>query len=163
MFAPEYIGTLHVIAQIAITLIGFTGIVVALRHKPDQAWDPRVNAQLYALVVLPGMVMAFCFLPGVLFASGMAEPDIWLWSNGLFGCAKLLAIGYFTVLAFKQDNYEMGQVFLQATGLLIAVLHFLVVFSIINAAELIYIIGLLWPLFVGTVNFMKLIGLRFRD
>ena len=55
------IGTLHTIAQIAISLIGFTGIVIVFGDRAKRSWSSEENLSLFALLI-PSLIVPICIL-----------------------------------------------------------------------------------------------------
>ena len=63
MDAIDQSGTLLTIAQIAITLVGFTGIVLVLGERSSLKWGEAEYLRIFSMVSPTLMVLLACFIP----------------------------------------------------------------------------------------------------
>jgi hypothetical protein len=91
----QHEGFLLAIAQIAVTLAGFSGLVVAIRGAPPTAWHPR---DIWSLSWMFGTSLGALFmalLPPLLAFFGLREEPAWTVANlvmGVFMVAFSLAM-----------------------------------------------------------------------
>lgn len=81
----EIAGTdyLLVIAQVSITLVGFTGIVIVFGERAVGSWNSSERQRL-SLLVRPGLVVFFAsLLPVILSASDMDPQLNWRICSGI--------------------------------------------------------------------------------
>ena len=149
----DHIGTLNTIAQIAISLIGFSGIVVIFGDRFKRGWSAEESLQFYSLIA-PPMVALFCsFIPKMLSTITQDWDLIWQISNAILGFLHLANFSYFV---FKIKNAILFQKLAGLTGIIIITAHFLTSLKIIPLLEFIFITGLIQQIFVGVLNFTLL-------
>ena len=83
-------------AQIAIGLAGFSGVVAAFSRTRDFPAPDRVRFLM--LVGGTFLVILLAFVPFLLELGGMEEPGLWRWSSGIWlvglvACAPLIVAG----------------------------------------------------------------------
>ncbi|MDP2530352.1 MAG: hypothetical protein Q8W51_11530 [Candidatus Palauibacterales bacterium] len=88
-------------AQIAIGLAGFSGVVAAFSRTRDFPAPDRVRFLM--LVGGTFFVILLAFVPFLLELGGMEEPGLWRWSSGiwlagLLACAPLIVAGRRVIL-----------------------------------------------------------------
>lgn len=149
----EDLGTLNAIAQIAISLIGFSGIVVIFGDRFKRGWTPEEALQFYALIAPPITAFFCAFIPGLLDKITDDVNLIWRISNAVLGILHLANFGYFV---FKLKNAITIQKVAGASAVIIIVAHFLTSFDLIPFHVMIFTIGLLQQLAVGILNFVLL-------
>ena len=105
-------------AAVAVTLIGFSGVVTALRLPREVSWGRSESAQLFALVAPSIVTLSCAFVP---IGLGLILDDsdtVWRLSNGLVGLGHVLAVSYFLRIGVKQPlqfSHKIGMVFTVVT------------------------------------------------
>jgi hypothetical protein len=151
----EEIGTLHTIAQVAITLIGFSGIVLAFGQRTSLKWTPEESLRLYALVVPSLTAFFFSFTPILIFSLTNDVSSVWRISNAILGVAHLANLAFFIMNPVKAKMTK-GQKINGAVGVLVICAHFLVVIEVLQWAVFIFIFGLLQQVYISVHNFILL-------
>jgi hypothetical protein len=151
----EEIGTLNTIAQVAIALIGFSGIVLVFGERSSSKWTPEESLSLYALVA-PSLTAFFCsFVPIIIFALTTDTVMVWKISNAILGVAHLANLAFFMMNPVKA-KITTGQKINAVLGILIIFSHFLVVIEVLPWAVSIFIFGLLQQIYISVHNFILL-------
>ena len=83
------------IAEIAVALIGFSGLIFAIRARGVAELETRDLSALAMIVCGGSLALAFSLLPLPLWYLGLAEPVFWRLSCGAFGAAMLGGAGVF--------------------------------------------------------------------
>lgn len=144
------------IPEIAITLVGFIGIVFALRVQATGGWGDSELFQLYAMTVTP-LTAFFCgFAPDLFGTLTESEELIWRLSNATLGSLHLLNLAPF-VARMRSFPATRGQKVLALIGIGLILAHFLAALAIIPWLEFIFLIGLLQQMYVGMHNFYLLL------
>ena len=150
------------IPEIAITLVGFIGIVFALDHRSGSKLSQDDWLQLYAMGSAP-MMAFFCAFAPDLFATLVDSPDhVWRLSNATLGTLHLANIVPFFLWA-SSTPATRGQKILGVAGALLILSHFLAAFGLIPWLAFVFILGLIQPLYVGMHNFLLLLRARVTD
>ncbi len=76
-------GILTALAEVAIAITGFSGIVVAL-DRSDQPWSELEKTRLTMLLEVSISCVFFSFLPVLFYMAELSPPSIWFWSSGLW-------------------------------------------------------------------------------
>ena len=149
-----------VIAGVASTFIGFTGVIFAVGRSSRDGWDAAERRSLLNLLV-PSVVVLFLALVPIVLSTGPAEPAlIWRWSNGLLGGIHLVLVTSALRAATKGLLLEPVPVrfFLIPGGYASGV------FSVVAALGYLptllvtaFVTGLVWSLLVAAVQFVMLI------
>jgi hypothetical protein len=158
----EHIEVVRIIPEIAITLVGFIGIVFALGHRPESRWSDADWLKVYAMTAAP-MTAFFCAFAPDLFGALVASPDhVWRLSNAAIGSLHLAAIFPF-LRNMSGIPTTRGQRILGVVGGLLILSHFLAAFGLIPWLAFVFIVGLLQQLYVGMHNFYLLLRPRAGD
>ena len=135
--------TLHTIAQVAMTLIGFSGIVIAIGDRAVSKWTPEEWLRFFSLIQ-PTLTAFFCSFAPILVAYLVADTDtIWRVSNAILGVAHSMGVAAFFANP-KKAKITPGQRVNGAIGLLVFV----------------FIFGLLQQTWIGIYNFLLLLKPR---
>jgi hypothetical protein len=89
-------GTLQTIAEVSITLAGFSALIAVFRQRVGSAWRPEGLVAVRGLIefsLVPGL---FALLPFPLFYSGLAESAVWRL------CSSLLGTAYVTLMVLNE-------------------------------------------------------------
>ena len=150
-----YVDTLHTLAQIAIALIGFSGIVVVFGERTSARWTAEEALRLYALLAPSLTVLFCCFIP-ILLAALLDRPEtVWRIANALLGLAHGANLAGFLINTWKA-KITTSQKSLAVFGGLVVASHFFAAFNLLPLLEFIFIFGLLQQLFIGVHNFLLL-------
>lgn len=149
----EYLETLNAIAQIAISLIGFSGIVVIFGDRFKRGWTPEEALQFYALIAPPITAFLCAFIPGILGTITEDSNLIWRISNAILGVLHLANFGYFVL---KLKNAILVQKVAGATAIIMILAHLLASFNMMPFHQTIFTVGLLQQVSVGILNFILL-------
>lgn len=79
------------IAEIAIAVIGFAGIVSALRPRGSEAADAMHRLRLRLMVEASGVVMVFAFLP-FLIGAELDGPELWAVASAILAVAAPIQV-----------------------------------------------------------------------
>ena len=152
-----YADELRTLAEIAVALAGFTGIVVALERRSAPSHSGTNRARLRELLLSSLGVAFFAFMPTLL--SGFSGDDRWAYrvSQVPFAAYHVLLMVLFfrsaTIIQLAMTEWltlplGLGTILLQ----LATALGF---FS--NQLYVVYFLGLLWLLFIACINFVVLL------
>jgi hypothetical protein len=76
-------GILTTLAEVAIAIAGFSGIVVAFQNRAVD-WSEMDKLRFSALLQLSFGCVFFSLVPIVLYLMNPSEPFVWRWSSGLW-------------------------------------------------------------------------------
>jgi hypothetical protein len=160
MESTEILSTL---AQIALGLVGFTGVVIALDHEPSEM--NRVRAFRMNVLVFPSSGALFlALLPLVLNFLFVDTGELWKISNA---ANAIFTLGYLAWIvpasratmkvAPEIFNMSVWRFFVSGhwINVLIQILAVTPVLNKINVG--VYLSGLLWLLFVSLVQFRRML------
>ncbi|MCK5443686.1 MAG: hypothetical protein KAJ23_17510 [Maribacter sp.] len=151
----NHISTLNTIAQIAVALIGFSGIVVIFGDRHKRGWSETESLKFYALLATPLTALVCSFVP-ILLSTLLNENElIWRISNGTLGILHLLNLLYF-IKKLKRVTLTLSQKILIPTGLIMITAHMATAANIIGWHEFVFVLGLMQQLIVGVDNFIGL-------
>jgi len=149
------VDTLHTIAQVAITLIGFSGIVVVFGERAATRWSSEESLRFYVLIAGPLTALACSFVPILLSQLTNDIVTIWRISNAVLGSVHLANIIPFLLNWFEAER-TLGQKINAAIGLTLIAAHFLAAFDVLPWYSFIFIAGLLQQTWIGLHNFLLL-------
>ncbi len=154
-----YAEEMRTLAEIAIALAGFSGVVMALKARQSLG-DRKVDyARLRELLITSLVVVFFAFLPSM--AAGVLGDSPWVWRGPqlLFGIVHVGAMALFMVTAGSEvTSASLWELATVPLALLVIVLQFataLGFFSDYLAAS--YLLALLWFLLIAAMNFSVLL------
>jgi hypothetical protein len=147
---------LQTIAEVAVALTGFSGVVVVLGPRGSGSWSREDLLQLRTLVE-PSLVALFgSFLPGAIHLAVRSEPFAWRLSNGALGL-----LGLFALVAFARRSRLAGTTVGQRVLAVFTILGlgalFLASVGLLPHYELIFVLGLILSLLVAAYNFLLLL------
>lgn len=155
---------LATIAEVAVGLAGFSGIVVVLSRTYERSLTPLERYRLFILLV-PSLATSFLALitlalyaadvPGAFRIGSLALAIFCLW----FPASRVRKTIYFyrRVTGLFQGPVIWG---LLGGYLVVASLSLLHAFGVIGEAPEILLLGLLWPLFQSAVQFARMLFIR---
>ena len=149
--------TLMAIAQIALALIGFSGVVVTL-GKGDGRWSDVELLQLKTLVEPSLVVLAAAFIPYGLTLMNFSGDVLWRVSNGALMLLHAIGNSLFIARGIKNSSSVVtGQLVTQTICLFIYALLIGSVFNLFSYHQLAFLLGLLIGILVSVHNFYLLI------
>jgi hypothetical protein len=83
------------IAEIAVALVGFSGLIFVVRARNVTDLETRDLSALAMIVSTGSVALAFALLPLPLSYLGLAEPLFWRISSGALGATMLAGAGVF--------------------------------------------------------------------
>jgi len=144
------------VAAIAISLIGFSGVVTALGRRGEGKWTTLERLQLQTLVE-PSLVALFgAFSPIVV---GLAVPDqemVWRISNGILLVFHVVAFGLFLVRS-KEAVILRSHKLLSVLTCVVLLFQLSSVLNLTVYHQLAFAISLLLGIGVGVHNFYLLL------
>lgn len=154
----EYRDTLSTLAEVAIALAGFSGIVSIFSSRGAGGWSVRDRTRLVKLLERAFAALFFCVTPLVAEFTPVEEPAIW--RVGSIGFAIYLIYPIATLLRERSSA--------SASGLSVAVgalyfagdticLALLVYSAVALGAAWPYVCAVLWLLAVGSIAFVRLL------
>ena len=157
----EHSDLLNTLAQIALGTLGFTGVVVALKHSSDN-WNNYEKIRFQALVTTTLTAVVGSLLPQII---GMATEDnalIWRLANLSIGLMHLANFGsiIYTAIKYKIKPEFRGLKDILDTiiGPALIILHFAAALGYIPWLKLLLVIGVLQQLYIGISNFLVFIS-----
>jgi hypothetical protein len=81
---------LGIVAQIAVALAGFAGVVVVFRRESIHEWSPPDKLRLRFLLTNSILPLGFCMLGLLLLTIKPMPPGIWRWCSGFAFAVSLL-------------------------------------------------------------------------
>jgi len=158
---------LATIAEVAVGLAGFSGIVVVLSRTYERRLTPLERYRLFILLV-PSLATSFLALitlalfaadvPGAFRIGSAFLAAFCLW----FPASRVRKTVHFYRLV--PELFNQGVLWGMLTGyLVVASLSLLHAFGVISEAPEILLLGLLWPLFQSAVQFARMLFIRPTD
>lgn len=158
---------LATIAEVAVGLAGFSGIVVVLSRTYERRLTPLERYRLFILLV-PSLATSFLALVTLALVSSEV--------SGAFRIGSLLLAAFClwfpasrvrkTVHFYRRvpELFNKGVLWGMLTGyLVVASLSLSHAFGVISEAPEILLLGLLWPLFQSAVQFARMLFIRPTD
>jgi hypothetical protein len=152
---------LQTLAEVGITLAGFTGIVAVLGRRGHGEWEPHEWLRLAMLLTFSFGSVFFAFLPPLLDAYDVPEPRAWSIASAML--AVFLAVVYAAIIGrvvalgeLVRDEFPRwaGAVTGIGTAIVVAVLA-----SNAFGARAFgpYLVGMLWMLVAAALQFYRLL------
>jgi hypothetical protein len=102
-------SSLYTIAEVAVTLAGFSGLVVAFQRRDMGSWSPPEFLNFLFLIANSLLVVLFSLLPIPLFLWGLPEHVIWTICSPLMA-AYFLGGGAIALQSVRRHPREFEQV-----------------------------------------------------
>lgn len=83
---------LSIVAQVAVTLAGFAGIVVVFRPESVHQWSALDKFRLRLLLTNSALPLGFSLFGMLLLTTSLPAVSIWRWCSGLVFLVDLLAL-----------------------------------------------------------------------
>lgn len=155
---PE--GVLAVIAGVAATFIGFTGVIFAVGRSSLDGWNPRERTALINLLMPSVFALFLAFIPIVALTGIHSRELVWRGSNGLLAAIHLALVTGALWAALKGTLMEPVPLrfILIPGGYLSGILSALAAVGYFpQFAVMVFVAGLVWSLLVAAVQFVMLI------
>ncbi len=157
---------LSAVAQLALGLAGFTGIVVVFGRQPGRLRPVEVY-RLANLLAISCEAMFLALLPFGLYYAGLQEESLWRFSSGfMIGLTVVLLAGFSpSTTRFVRETPEIFNLyvltFLVTAHIANLVVQFLNVLGVFGRPNLgVYFFGLLWLLLHGFAQFARILFIR---
>ncbi|MBW2292079.1 MAG: hypothetical protein JRG89_09240 [Deltaproteobacteria bacterium] len=157
----EHLDTLHTIAEIAVALAGFTGIVTIFSSRSGH-WPPAEVLRLRTLLRASLSALFLCFVP-ILF-SFLTPAPAQVWKASCLVIAAVMSINLVVFWSRSRPNH------IRAIQKATLVGGFSVVIVLISASlgaapdpALVVLFALLWQLFIAAQNFVLLLVAGISD
>jgi hypothetical protein len=147
-----YLAEMQTLAQVAIGVAGFAGIVVAVRPHTE-GMQGADYVRMRELVLASLGVVFFSFLPSI--ASGFAVNTAWAWQ----GCVLLIAFYHILLMTLFLGSVNHGDVIRfewaeTPVGVVVIAIQLAAGFGYLGTyIEGVYLLSLFWLLFVAAFNF----------
>jgi len=157
MEIADYQDVLLTLAEIAITLIGFSGIVAVFGNRSVSRWSAEEALQLYALIAPSFTVLVGSFIP-ILVGTLVADPAVvWRISCAITGLFIVLTFGYFLANPHRA-RMTTGHKVNATLGSFVILALFLAALAVLPWYAFIYMFSLIWQIYIGCHNFILLFG-----
>jgi hypothetical protein len=153
-------SVLALIAGVASTFIGFTGVIFAVGRSSLDGWSPRERTALLNLLMPSVVVLFLAFVPIVASTGIHSEELIWRGSNGLLAAIHLALVTSALRAALKATLMEPVPLrfILIPGGYLSGILSALAALGYLpQFGVMVFVAGLVWSLLVAAVQFVMLI------
>ena len=143
------------IAQLAVTLAGFSAVIVALRPKPIRQWAPLDRLNFRILIQVTAVTTLFSLFP--FGALAIFEPPLaWKVSLLVYGAFHLVDVSSFA-FNFPPDARRVNRI-AAGIGLVVAALQIgCGLLGTEAAMQLMYLVALVWHLGISCLGFALLI------
>ena len=75
--------TLEVLAELAIAVLGFSGVVAVLGRRAAGEWSELDRVRFQNMVRLAVLVLVLSLLPFPFYSAGFSAPRVWGWASGI--------------------------------------------------------------------------------
>jgi hypothetical protein len=163
----EYV--LYTLAQVAITFVGFSGVVVAFRLRGAEAWSPAELRTLWLLLADSFLVLFFSLFPLPLALANWSPDALWGLCNALLGSWFIVG----DILALwgeRKDRLSHQRTTVRVitpilygvsiVAVLMGIALWLSAFDlIVRRGQAVFVLGLITLLAFAAVEFLFFIGL----
>jgi hypothetical protein len=91
--------TLRLVAELAIGVLGFSGVVAVLGRRGAGDWEPIDRFRFVSMVHIGALVLALAVLPFPFYSAGFADEAIWGWCSGLAASLQVFMLAAQRVVA----------------------------------------------------------------
>jgi len=153
-------GILTALAEIAVAIAGFSGIVVVLQGRRG-AWSETDRGRFSLLVQLSLGSVFFSLIPIVLHLIDSSESFVWRWSSGIWLVYISCAVPFRVRSLPRASGSELDQSYGKALAFMFSTLTISVVLQIVNAGWLRvswpYVVVLMLALLDASFLFVRLL------
>lgn len=157
----EYANLLNTLAQIALGTLGFTGVVISLKHSADK-WDIYKKIRFQALITTTLTALAGALLPQIISIEVDDTTMVWRLANLGIGIMHLGNLGPIIYKAYKEQLKPELRNFKDyidtVVGPTLIALHFVAAAGHIPWLKLLLVIGVVQQLYIGIGNFLTIIS-----
>jgi hypothetical protein len=152
---------LQTLAEVGISLAGFTGIVAVLGRRSDGEWAPHEWLRLAMMLNFSFGSVFFAFLPLLFVAVGAREPGAWAASSALLAAFLLVSYGIIVRRVLQLGDVARSE-FPRWAGVTVGA-GTLVVFGLQTSNALgpsgfgLYFVGMLWLVAAAALQFYRLL------
>jgi hypothetical protein len=164
---------LNTLAEVAITLAGFSGVVVAFRLRGAQSWSPTELRILWLLIGDSFLVIFFSLLPFPLVIANWSDDALWGICNALLG--SYFFVG--DVLALRGERRDRLAQQLTTVPVITPILYVMSIGAVamgialwlsaldflVPRGQAVYVLGLIALLAFAALEFLFFIGLVSRS
>ena len=101
----EVMGTLELLAELSIAVLGFSGVVAVLGRRASGDWSDLDGLRFRVMVRVAALVLALSLLPFPFRSAGFSESSVWGWSSGI----GTLVYALLTVRSLKGDYRQWAR------------------------------------------------------
>jgi len=155
------------IAEIAISLAGFGGLVAAFGQRPGQFWRGDQKTRIVLLVILSFAMIVSALYPSAM--SGLSHSPALVWGVPMvsFGGLSLALLTYWIIVA-RRHGYKLqfplvSIPVITAAGLLQCLLLLSGCGVLLPFSPALFVLGLLSILVFGAVMFLALLHITWRE
>ena len=153
---PSHEILLQTVGTVAVSFVGFSGIVAVVGREGTGAWSPAERLQFRTLVE-PSLIALFgSLLPGLFQLAFQSEAVVWRLSNGVLALLGLAGSAAFIVRS-RSASTTTGQWILLILSLLGIGAVLLAALGALTQYELIFVVSLVFALVVAAYNFLLLL------
>jgi hypothetical protein len=163
---------LNTLAEVAVTLAGFSGVVVAFRLRGAHSWSPTELRVLWLLIGDSFLVLFFSLLPFPMAIANWSHDAIWGFCNALLGSWFIVG----DLLALRGERRDRLAQQLVTVPVITPMLYVVVIVALvmgialwlsaldllISRGQAVYVLGLIVLLAFAAVEFLFFIGLVSR-
>jgi hypothetical protein len=156
--------TLRTLAEVAVALTGFTGIVAVLGRRAGGEWSPLELLRLRMLLETSLGVLFLSLLPVLLLTLRLSQETVWRVSNALQGVVHLggALVLYLRVSRLAPSQWPSEERWLTAAlapvSLAILSVQSGAVFGLLSSYEFfVYLLGLVYLLALAALHFVLLL------
>jgi hypothetical protein len=160
---------LYTLAEVSVSLAGFSGVVVAFRLRGIQGWSPTELRVLWLLIGDSFLILLFSLLPIPLALANWSQDALWGFCNALLGLS-FIVIDLFVFRAERRDRAKRQHItvpvispilyalMIAAVGMGIALL-LSALNLIVPRGQAVYVLGLMFSLAFAALEFMFFLAL----
>lgn len=162
-------AVLYTIAEVAITLAGFSGVVVVFRLRGVDSWSPTELRIFWLLIADSFLTCLFALLPLPLALANWSEEALWGLCNALLGSWFIVA----NILALRGERKERAARQLITVPVITPIFYVLMVVAagmsialwlsafdlVVPRSQAMYVFGLIMLLAFAALEFLFFIGL----
>ena len=164
---------LNTLAEVAITLAGFSGVVVAFRLRGAHSWSPTELRVLWLLIGDSFLVLFFSLLPFPLAIANWSDEALWGFCNALLGSWFIIG----NLLALRGERRDRAAQQLITVPVITPIFYVIVIVAIamgivlwlstldllVPRGQAVYVLGLIALLAFAAVEFLFFIALVSRS
>ena len=146
---------LHVIAEVAVTITGFTAIAAVFKKRQGN-WEASELILFLVLIRTSLIVLFFSFLPWLVGQTVAPDALVWRISCGLYGLMQFIDVTWY--LRNRAGTLPTpGQKILAPLGFVNVSCQFLAAAGWLENGQLVFVAGLVFLMYVSIHNFVLLL------